>query len=234
MGFQCQFRHLRRITASGKYGSNRVYISRATGSLNCMNRNSRRRIYHAVLCLLSLLSRPRTSWASGNARPQKKTEFGTGVEVGFGIAKYHHTCVIFRIFFISNEFFNGLKEIKTGGGASFQKHGTQYDKFPDHLIVDVEASVDLCASNYGTPFDYGAGLIEGASFEVNWQGLRETQTRSASLMSTKMLHRPGRRKWDYFLEIEAKDVPLTDTLDVDVSLRKGMSQASLMAGLLLK
>ena len=190
---------------------------------------SRIRIFRVMLSLLFVISQQGTSWAT-DARQQQKMDFGTGVEVGVGLVKYHHTCIWFRIFFISHDFFAGLKEIKTPAGPTFEKQGIRYDKFPEHLIVDVQATVHACPSGYGTPPDYGSSLIEGASFEANWQGIGDTQMRPTSLISAKMLHRLG-VKWDYFLEIEAKDVPLTDTLDVDVSLRQGISQAHLQATL---
>ena len=49
----------------------------------------------------------------------RKTPFGTGAEVGFGLIKYHNTCVWFRVLFVSGDFFRDLREHKTPNGIEF-------------------------------------------------------------------------------------------------------------------
>src|SRR5258707_10761083 len=62
-----------------------------------------------AICLLSAAAR------AGDTQ-LKKTPFGTGAEVGFGLVKYHNTCVWFRVLFISGDFFKELQQHKTPNG----------------------------------------------------------------------------------------------------------------------
>jgi len=85
-----------------------------------------------AVCLLST--------AATAGEPQiKKTPFGIGAEVGSGLIKYHKTCVLFRMLFISGDFFKDLQEHKTPNGIEFRKRKTAYASFPDPLIVNLEA-----------------------------------------------------------------------------------------------
>jgi hypothetical protein len=60
--------------------------------------------------------------ASGaHKKKEKRTSYGTGVETGFYPVKYHDTCLIFRPFFVSGDFFSGLNQIDTPTGKQFEK-----------------------------------------------------------------------------------------------------------------
>lgn len=109
------------------------------------------------------------------------------IEAGFGFVRYHHTCVTFRVFFISGNFFNGLRQYKTPHGTEFRKkkESTTYRNFPDQLTVDVEAIPQHCTPEM-PPLDYAAGLMAGASLEVAWK--RGDETRPVVLLSTQERH----------------------------------------------
>jgi hypothetical protein len=161
----------------------------------------------------------------------KQTEFGTGVKTGFGLVQYHGTCVTFQVFFISGNFFDGLREYETPEGTEFRKDKITYRNFPDQMVVDVEGFAVECTPTAGeiTPPDYAAGLMAGASFEVGWKTGNET--RSVVLLATKQRHHSPGLRWDYFLTVPSNDVPLTDSLVIEVSLRRGISHAHLTANL---
>jgi hypothetical protein len=89
------------------------------------------------MCILFLLLGQASAKAA--RKTEKRTEFGTGVQMGFGMAQYHDTCVMFRVFFIAGEFFVELHQVGTRSGSDFEKHGVKYRVFPNRLIVDVEA-----------------------------------------------------------------------------------------------
>ena len=105
----------------------------------------------------------------------------------FWFCPVSHTCVTFRVFFISGNFFNGLRQYKTPNGTEFRKkkESTTYRNFPDQLTVDVEAIPQYCTPEM-PPLDYAAGLMAGASFEVAWK--RGDETRPVVLLSTQERH----------------------------------------------
>lgn len=163
-------------------------------------------------------------------RQIKQTEFGTGVKTGTTIIQYRETCVWVQVFLISGEFFKEFKEKDILAGPQFSKGGVPVGTFPDRIILDVEATVYKCRPkpNEIIAPDYAAGLMTDASFEASWK--EGAETRSIPLLFSEERHRPGLR-WDYFLGIPAKGIPLTENLLIDVSLRKGISRTSLSAGL---
>jgi hypothetical protein len=71
--------------------------------------------------------------------------------------------------------------------------------------------------------------MAGASFEVAWTSGDET--RSVVLLATEERHQSRSLIWSYFLTVPANDVPLTDSLVIDISLRHGISQTRLTADL---
>jgi hypothetical protein len=117
-----------------------------------------------VRCLIGAIFLLSITARAGNTQI-KKTPFGTGAEVGLGLVKYHHTCIWFRVVFISGDFFKDVHEHKTPNGIEFRKKKKTYANFPDQLVVDLEAFPLKCTAEI-TPPDYAAGLMEKPSFEV--------------------------------------------------------------------
>jgi len=160
----------------------------------------------------------------------KETDFGTGVKTGSSIITYHDTCIWVQVFFIADQFFKGLRERETPSGPEFSKDKKLIRSFPDRIVVDVEATVYRCTPRPDEiiPPDYAYGLMTGASFKASWKEGAETQ--AAPVLFIEERHRPGLR-WDYFFQLPARDVPLTDRLLVDISFRHGISQTRLEANL---
>jgi hypothetical protein len=181
------------------------------------------RLLVGAMCLLSPASR------AGDTLPTK-TPFGTGTEVGFGFLQYHNTCVLWRVFFISGDFFKELREHKTTNGIEFRakKPKTIYVNFPDELLVDVVAHPHKCTAEMPPP-DYAAGLMEAPSFELAWK--RGNETRPVALFATEEHHHPLGFGWSYLLKVPSANIPLTDSLVIDVSLRKGLCHTRLIANL---
>jgi hypothetical protein len=162
---------------------------------------------------------------------EKRTEFGVGVQTGFSLAEYHDTCIVFQVFFISGQFFSGLRRFETSSGLVFKKGPETYRTFPDRLIVDVQATAYRCSGVRGRipPPDLGGGLLGALSFQLKWRAGSEMQI--ASLVSTQTRHRPPGIRWDYFLELSAKDIPLSDSLLIDVVARDHIHLTRLTADL---
>src|SRR5258708_33559611 len=140
------------------------------------------RLLIGAICFLSAEAR------AGDTQ-LKKTPFGTGAEVGFGLVKYLNTCVWFRVLFISGDFFKELQQHKTPKGTEFRKkkEKTIFVTFPDQLLVDLEAFPHKCTAEM-TPPDYAAGLMAGPSFELAWK--RGGEKRPRALLATQEKHHP--------------------------------------------
>jgi len=196
-----------------------------------MNRLRRQRRYAVVVaaCLFTSFANP-VMEAKTPHWVVKETEFGTGIKTASAIVQYHGTCVWVQIFFISGQFFKGLRVSETPIGPQFSKNKTLMESFPDRLIVDFEATVQKCNPriNEIIPPNYATDLMTGATFEVSWKGREET--RAVRPLSSEERHRPGLR-WDYFLEFSSKEVPLTDDLVIETCLRSCLKRASVTAGL---
>jgi hypothetical protein len=160
----------------------------------------------------------------------KKTSFGTGAEVGFGLVQYRKTCVWFRVIFISDDFFKDVQGHKTPNGIEFRKKKEKktYANFPDQLVVDLEAFPLKCTAEM-TPPDYAAGLMEKPSFEVAWK--RADESRPVELLATEEHHHPMGLGWSYLLTVPSATVPLTDSLVINVSMRDGICRTRLTANL---
>jgi hypothetical protein len=156
----------------------------------------------------------------------KKTEFGPAIKVGFGLAQYHDTCLMFRIYFVSGEFFAGLRRSEKGDQPQFRKGNRTHTTFPERTIVNVEATAYGCSD---TASRSGQGLLAAPVFVVSRKVGGEL--RPVTIISTQMRHKLPGPRWDYFLEIPTKDVPLSDELMVDVFLRGRTEHARLSAQL---
>jgi hypothetical protein len=163
-----------------------------------------------------------------DSRETKRTEFGTGVEAGFSLAQYHDTCVMFRVFFLSGEFFAGLHRNKPPDESTFKKGSQIFRTFPDRLFVNVEATAYSC-SGQPLPMDIGRGLLSDPVFETAWK--TGDELRPAKVVPDQIRHKNHSLRWDYFLQIPAKDVPLTEELIVDVLMREHTSRCRISARL---
>lgn len=166
----------------------------------------------------------------GRKQTEKHTEFGTGLEVGFALAEYHSTCIMFRTFFVSDEFFSGLHRGKPDE-STFKKGARMFHTFPDQLFVNVEATAFSCSGSRGTPLplDLGEGLLSDPAFQLAWKVGDEVLP--SKILSNQVRHKNHGLRWDFFLEIPAKDIPLSAELIVNVLMREGVSRCQISARL---
>jgi hypothetical protein len=187
----------------------------------------------SLICILTVLSLSPGAFGKTKRRPEEKTDVGIGIEVASGVHQFHATCLGFEVYFISDKFFKGLRERETARGLEFTKDGKTYQSFPDRLIVHVQVIVFKCRpTDQGQqyPVGYGEGLMSDTSFELNWKGASGS-LRPVTPVSVHERHLAIGIKWDYFLDLSSKDVPLTDSLVVDISVRKGTTHIQFSAGL---
>jgi len=184
----------------------------------------------ALICVGLLLSRCDSASAETvRRRAHKETAFGTGLKVGNGLLRFQNSCIWFELFFASGDFFAGLREVTKGKNVEFKTEKAVQQNFPEHVVLDIQATVFRCQNVNSSPEgpEYGSGLMEDASFDLRWETPNGEE--SVTLLSKQEHHDRGLR-WDYYLGFSGKDVPLTDTLLVDISLRRGTAKTRLLAG----
>ena len=128
-----------------------------------------------------------TVQGEGHRTNEKTTEFGTAIQTGFGLARYHDTCIQFRVYFIAKDFFQGLKRTESANGPVFKRNHDSYRKFPDPMTVDVEATAFPCdvTERPIPPLEFASGLLARATFHLNWR--TETDT-GANLFMENPIH----------------------------------------------
>src|SRR5258706_4148614 len=190
------------------------------------------RLLSCVCLPMALWCVPVTGAAGAKLGPEKKTEFGVGLRTGSGFLNFQGTCVTLQVYHISDKFFSGLRVLKTPDGTEFKKDGTLFRTFPEHLIVDVHVAIFKCPvrpDQMELP-SYGEGFMSETSFQLGWKGAFG-DLRPVSQLSTHEQHQRPSLQWDYFLELPAKDVPLTDSLLIDISFHRGAAHAHLSGSL---
>jgi hypothetical protein len=172
------------------------------------------------------------SASEARKKKEKRTTYGTGVETGFQFVRYHDTCILFRAFFISGDFFSGLSQVDTPAGRQFEKKKQIYRAFPDSIIVDVQADAVPCdiSLEHLPPPDIAVGLLGTLPFGANWK-VNNADLQLSAVVRTKVEHLNRGIQWNYFLEISAKDIPLTAELAKGVTAREHIQLAAFSAHL---
>jgi hypothetical protein len=172
-------------------------------------------------------------FASGTKKKtERRTPYGTGVQTGSQMATYHDNCIFFWVFFVSDDFFAGLKQADTPAGKQFTKRKQIYRAFPDTVIVDVEAAAlpcDASAQRLPSP-DMASGLLGTLSIGASWRTDIPNPQPSA-LVPLKVERLNHGIRWDYFLEIPAKDIPLTTEMVIHVTAREHIELGTFSAKL---
>jgi hypothetical protein len=171
--------------------------------------------------------------AWGNkTKSEKRTMYGTGVETGFKFVRYHDNCIFLRVFFVSGDFFLGLKQVDTPTGKQIAKGKQIYHNFPDNIVVDVQADAIPCdiSTQRLPPPDIASGLLSTLSFTAGWR-INNADLQSSVVVPTKIEHLNNGIRWNYFLEIPAKDIPLTTELAIGVTARDRIRLATFTAHL---
>jgi len=184
----------------------------------------------ATAMMLLLLCQT-TVQGEGHRTNEKTTELGTAIQTGFGLARYHDTCIQFRVYFIAKDFFHGLKRTESAKGPVFKKNHDNYRKFPDPMTVDVEATAFPCdvTERPIPPPEFASGLLASPTFRLNWG--TETGSPPISVISTRTRHQVTSLRWDYYLEIQTKDANLDSQMTIDCLLRAGAERVRLTAQL---
>ena len=80
------------------------------------------------------------------------------------------------------------------------------------------------------PLDIAAGLLGALSFGASWK-INNSDLQPSAVVTTRVEHLSHGIRWNYFLEIPAKDIPLTTELAIAVTARDRIRLATFTAHL---
>jgi hypothetical protein len=172
-----------------------------------------------IICLFLVVTWPQLS-LTGKDQAVKRTEFGVGREAGYGLEEFPDgSCILFRVFYISDSFFSNISRVDAPTGLKFKKAGKPVEFFPEHLVLNVEANVYSCGEKpvQRPPLDFKSDLMKSLLFRLQWK--REFDLRPVdvtSMQSRGPVVYLFSNRWEYFMEVSAKQVPLSDSLVIDI------------------
>jgi hypothetical protein len=122
--------------------------------------------------------------------------------------------------------------VDTPAGKQFEKKKQIYRTFPESIIVDVEAIAFPCdiSPQHLPTADIAVGLLGTLSFGADWK-TNNPDAQLSAVVPIKVEHLNRGIRWNYFLEIPAKDIPLTDELAISVTARDHIQLAAFSAHL---
>ena len=124
----------------------------------------------------------------------------------------------------SGDFFEGLEVRKTQSGLQFRKGHQVFDNFPSEVTVNVRLSTSHCVGphDFHPDFIFDKKFISSLQFEAFWQRRLEKRTADLGLFSSGESGRDSFENdfkvswWVYILKIRCPNVPLTDSLTVQI------------------
>ena len=154
-----------------------------------------------------------------------------GHELGFVSVQRITQCVTYEAA-LSGDFFKALQRIKDHQGSQFLKYGQRTTAFDGDLVLEVQPHPYACLGEAGTwtsttsPPESSLDL----RFMVRWLG---SEQRDLGEVQSELKYEPW-REWNtavafYRMHIPAKDIPLTDDLEVTILTESG-EQLACMKG----
>ena len=188
-----------------------------------------------LVCVALMLTGPEPH-VTATDQVVKQTEFGLGRQGSAELEELSDgTCILFRTFFVSDRFFFDFRRIETTVGTKFKKAGKPVEFFPEHLILDLEANVYKCGKDnpiQHSPLDFKSELMKSLTFRAQWK--RVFDLRPAQIVAVQT-RGPSKalfaNRWEYFLDVPTRDVPLGDSFIIDVLDRNGETIRRLSARL---
>ena len=174
---------------------------------------------------MSLVLAGTNSWSDSPRAVEKRTAFGTGIETAYGLHESENgNCILFRVFFISEKFFEDITRVESADGFVIRKKTKIYREFPHSLVVNIEANVYRCRGEHSDPPPLTAEgeLLNSPSFHLTWKrGFELRPCDMSSIESRRPVVKAFANRWEYFLNVSAAGVPLSDHLLVDVLEKSG-------------
>ncbi len=154
-------------------------------------------------------------------------DYSRGVLLGVTSYQQFHRVVIFDAG-LGGPFFQGLVRKDTAGGAEFSRNGQRVEFFPDFVLAEIEPYVSPYSSGEAAPFvlpPVPPKIPEEClhlRFRLKWigSGTRDLGEIGSELMTEPWPKERPPRRW-YKVEVPAKNVPLTDTLEIQIFTSAG-------------
>jgi hypothetical protein len=156
-----------------------------------------------------------------------------GVFLGFDMLHGRSNCVGISVNLESGDFFVGLKGQETANGRIFRKNSRNVELFPEKLTVRVLVDIAPCG-NLGNglesdgsvqpDFAFDLDFVKSLGFEGFWKHqfeMKKADVRVLTEAQTQMPVVADAIWWEYVLDVQSRNVPLTNVLIIDVLSPEG-------------
>ena len=199
-------------------------------------------------------------WEATNKRPARTVhavvEYHREVYLGTTEFSYPLTvanCIYLGGYFSSDGFFEGVTLKDTPSGPGFWKQGQPVEAFPETLLIEVTAMLNLVECDYrdkagkdGSPLPiYVPGLTVmspgpapidlGESLRFKVDLVKGLSVQATEIASTRVSQAPftesGPHRWNYEIHVRTKLQPLTDQVKLTVCTVDGRFLGRIIGGL---
>jgi hypothetical protein len=165
-----------------------------------------------------------------NGEKETHREYGQGAELGVGLFQQVTRCAFYNAV-LSGDFFKYLVRTNALAHAQFSKKGEPVTAYAGDIVLEVEPRPWACSAEIGNWVPTAPPRPELARelrFMVRWLG---AEPRDIGEVPSESLREPWREKnvpSDFYrMQIPAKDIPLTDELEVLIFSKDGEQLACL-------
>ena len=168
----------------------------------------------------------------------KVSKYRRVVPMGIDFVRGGDTCGGIGARLESGDFFEGLRgEGSPENGRHFRRKSHAVTFFPETLTVTIFVITSPCVGaadphqrtgGVQPEFSFDASFVKSLRFEAYWKRDFELRNADIGVVSSgepdrkRLLRVQGTSRWEYDLQITCPEVPLTDTLVIDVLSPSGV------------
>jgi hypothetical protein len=182
------------------------------------------RIRFPLACLILFAATARLVGGEG-------VKYGKTLPMGFQMVRLADTCVSLKALMNANDFLAGLKRVDTSQGPEFYSRGKRLFFFPDHVSIQIMAIATGCRGPMQPiPIPQGVrDLLASLQFEALSE--RKEGAQPIHISSAKTVRGLSWTEFvessNYVLELEMKEIPLTQNVVIRVITSNGDAFAQL-------
>jgi hypothetical protein len=154
----------------------------------------------------------------------KTRRYDEGAAIGGAWFEQITRCVFYNVV-LSGDFFKNLERIEESKQMQFRKQGQSISAYTGDVVLEVQLLPWRCPTQIGTWLGNGTPLreaVQGLRFVVRWQG---ATPKDPGEVQSDFRYEPWRElnvsNVFYRMQIPAKDIPLTEDLEVQILSKDG-------------
>ena len=156
---------------------------------------------------------------------EEGVKYGKTLPMGFQMVRLADTCVSLKALMSADDFLAGLKRVDTSHGPEFYSRGKRLFFYPDHVSIQIMAIATGCRGPLQPiPVPQGVrDLLASLQFEALSE--RKEGAQPIQISNAKTVRRLPWTEFaessNYVLELEMKEVPLTQNVVIRVITSNG-------------